>query len=211
MRRFCQLQRLDSQLPPITSETKKGEGGLFEMDEDTYQALLNYYQLRDPAWRNYQDLPHPEGAKILGIYAKGLRSMTGGRGEIFTPQAPTNVVQFTVDGKVGWGIVIHLLKIPLEKGKFDSIVVLRLLEQQKNLLLDHIFKQIGVVHTARHSTHILVESSAVISTLSHRELPAWTFGCSGPSILLSVASKVLSTEPDNSKQDEIENSEEEDL
>lgn len=104
MRRFCHLQQLAGKAPPecngpVEKIIQHKVGGVFEVDEQTYKALLKYYQTQEPSWKDYRILPHPMDARVLGPYAREVVGLKGQRGSGFSKKSPNHMVRIDLDGK----------------------------------------------------------------------------------------------------------------
>ncbi|KAG0141317.1 hypothetical protein CROQUDRAFT_686045 [Cronartium quercuum f. sp. fusiforme G11] len=110
MIQFSQVQRLKRKCPPKKVDPKKSNSGLFEVDDHTYVAMLEYYQQKDSTWYDYQSLDLPEGAKVLTPYAREVQSMEVGAVR-FNWGNGKKVVEYIKNRVQTWGIVTHCLKV----------------------------------------------------------------------------------------------------
>ncbi|KAG0143374.1 hypothetical protein CROQUDRAFT_48907, partial [Cronartium quercuum f. sp. fusiforme G11] len=182
---FSQVQRLKRKCPPKKVDPKKSDSGLFEVDDHTYVAMLEYYQQKDSAWYDYQSLDLPEGAKVLTPYATEVQSMEVGAVR-FNRGNGNKVVEYIKNGVRTWGIVTHCLK-----GEADSLVCLRNLEVIENEVLNSVMKRIGLVQLKDVGQHTFIEATAINETRSYRFLAAWSLGYEGPSMLVNVQENII--------------------
>ncbi|KAH9807675.1 hypothetical protein DFH28DRAFT_1114490 [Melampsora americana] len=185
MTRFSQMQRLKQKCPPTEVKRKKADGGKFEVDENSYIALLKYYQEKDAAWTDYRALELFEGAKILTPYATEVTSMEGQGGVKFNKGDGNKVVEYMLDGVRSWGLVTHCLKVAQDGMEVsDSLVCIRRLEMIINPVLDTILRRIGVIQLKDVAVHVFILAAKVSATCAYRFLPAWSLGYEAPSMLL---------------------------
>ncbi|KAH9809273.1 hypothetical protein DFH28DRAFT_905644 [Melampsora americana] len=196
MTRFCQIQRLKRKSPPVLVGPAKANGGKFELDENSYTALLRYYQDQDPAWADYRTVSLPESAKVLTPYATEVQSMEATGGFKFNKGDGNKVVEYMVDGVQTWGIVIHCLQVTQgDMGTPDSLVCIWRLEVISNPQIDNLLRRIGVIRLKDVTVHIFIPAAKVSATRSYRLLPAWSLGYAAPSMLVNVAENIVEEFP----------------
>ncbi|EGF97028.1 uncharacterized protein MELLADRAFT_114649 [Melampsora larici-populina 98AG31] len=184
MRRFCHQQRLLCKAPPQSDPVKvvqRNIGGLFEMDDITYTKLLMYCQAQDSSWVNCRVLPYPDGAQILSAYAREVRVLNTRAGTKFSNKAASNIVKVEIKGEFKWAKVLHIL---LSKDSTEPLVMVRWLEVVRDIALDQLLERLSMVRVIASSKDGFIAAASVVSTLAHRELPCWTLGYNGPSLLL---------------------------
>ncbi|EGG03835.1 uncharacterized protein MELLADRAFT_109002 [Melampsora larici-populina 98AG31] len=191
MNRFCQVQKLYRKSSPPRNISKKADGGLFEMDDHTYMALLEYYQQKNAAWTDYRVLENAEGAKVLTPSATEVQSMEGIGGVKFNKNEGNKLVEYMLNGVRTWGIVTHCLKVRLEDEE-DSLVCVRRIEVIENQALDVVLKRMGLVQLKDIRLHRFIPAGSVTATQSYRILAAWSFGYEGPSVLVNVKENIVS-------------------
>lgn len=186
MKRYGQLQRIKRIEPEKEEEIEnRKENGLVEVDEDTYKGLLEYYQAIDPSWRDYRDVPHPEGAKVVSVYVKDVATGRGLGGVLITKKRPNNLIEYQVGGRKEWGIVFHLFDVPLDNDR-DQLVLIRVLETVEAPELRSLLHQIGILQLSTSWKHILVPCSAVVATCAYCELPPRALGFQKSLLLVNV-------------------------
>ncbi|KAG0140180.1 hypothetical protein CROQUDRAFT_69592 [Cronartium quercuum f. sp. fusiforme G11] len=185
MQQFCHQQQLMCKSPPeeyIPTKTRqKNQGRLFEMDDETYEGLLAYHQDQDRSWTDYRKLPYPNSARVLSAYAHEIAGLRGQSGLQYSKKSSSNIVKVECSGKQSWAKVLHILELMDSKA---NIVMLRWLDRISDEALDPIFDHLDLVRVVQSSITGFVPASSIVSTLSHRQLPAWTLGLNFRSLLL---------------------------
>ncbi|KAG0147119.1 hypothetical protein CROQUDRAFT_699695, partial [Cronartium quercuum f. sp. fusiforme G11] len=181
---FCHLQRLLCKAPPEDDTVKvvqRNISSLFEMDDEVYKKLLAYHRAQDKSWVNYHVLPYPNGACILSAYAHEVGVWHGQEGMKYSKQVALNIVKIESKGKYSWAKVLHIL---LLKKSREMVVMVRWLDIVRDLVLESLLKRLSMVHVVQGFKEEFISASSIVSTLAHRELPAWTLGINAPSMLL---------------------------
>lgn len=193
MSRFCQVQKLKRKCPPAEVNPKKGDGGLFELDNTTYMALLKYYREKDPNWCDYRVVEIPKGAKILKPYATEVPSMESMSGIKFNNNQGNKLIEYTVDGVRTWGIVTHCLKVLVDDDdvQFDPVVCIRQLQVIRNEHIGSMLKRIGLVNLKDLNSYRFISPMQVTATRSYCMLAAWSLGCEVPSMLVNVKANII--------------------
>ncbi|EGG02092.1 uncharacterized protein MELLADRAFT_91698 [Melampsora larici-populina 98AG31] len=184
MRRFCHQQRLLCKAPPENDQSvpvQHNIGGLFEMDDKIYEKLLKYHQAQDESWVDYRQLPYPEGANILSAYAHEVGALDGRDGVRFSKKGSSNIVKVEIKGHYLWAKVLHVLSLKVTK---EMVVLVRWLDVTRDLVIDQMLERLSMVRVVQSFKEEFIPGSSVVSTLAHRELPAWTLGLNSPSLLL---------------------------
>ncbi|KAH9809366.1 hypothetical protein DFH28DRAFT_905323 [Melampsora americana] len=185
MWRFCHQQCLLCKAPPKEHNPKtiiqKNVGRLFEMDDKSYNQLLAYHQAQDSSWKDYRKIPHIDGSCILASYAHEVVGLTSQSGMWYSKKGTSNMVKVEHFGKLSRGMVVHIFELMESK---EQVVMVKWLERISDPILDPILDRLGLVRVVHSFKTEFIPAASVVSTLSHRELPAWTLGSQSPSLLL---------------------------
>ncbi|KAG0139852.1 hypothetical protein CROQUDRAFT_54134, partial [Cronartium quercuum f. sp. fusiforme G11] len=168
---FSHLQRLLSKSPPKldtnVNYSKHNTGGLFEVDNLTYNRLLLH--------------PRPDNAHILQPFAREIGSLYRQEGNFFSKKSPNNIVKININGRYVWGKVSHILIV---EGCSEEVIMIWKMKEVTDTNLDSIFHWLSLVHVIQGPKTEFVAASAIVSSHSYRDLSAWSLGFNLPSVLI---------------------------
>ncbi|POV94464.1 hypothetical protein PSTT_16846, partial [Puccinia striiformis] len=125
LREFCQTQRLNSQAPRWSLEIDNNEcdnecdnesqakpSRLVQVHPDIYMAILQKLQSEDPTLRHYQDLPHPDGSRVVTPYANEEDTFESTSGLYISKTKQNRLVAYQKDGHTRYAWVTHVYSLP---------------------------------------------------------------------------------------------------
>ncbi|KAH9809573.1 hypothetical protein DFH28DRAFT_1086211 [Melampsora americana] len=133
------------------------------MDNKSYNQLLAYHQDQD------------------SFYAHKVVGLTSQSGIWYSKKGTSNMVKVEHFGKLSWGMVVHIFELMESNEQF---VMVKWLERISDPILAPILDCLGLVRVVHSFKTEFIPATSVVSTLSHRKLPAWTLGSQLPSLLL---------------------------
>ncbi|KAG0147214.1 hypothetical protein CROQUDRAFT_43180 [Cronartium quercuum f. sp. fusiforme G11] len=163
IKQFGQLQRLKRQCPLKEVAPHAQEKGLLEVDSETYQALLIYYQEKDSSWRDYRLVPHPKDLQVLGGYVKERCETKTPGGVRLSKWAPNNLIEYIDGDSVGWGEVTHLFEVLMEEG-YKEVVLVWVMKMVDNPCVQKVLARIQSVQVERLGVHVFISLEDVVAT-----------------------------------------------
>ncbi|POV99692.1 hypothetical protein PSTT_13630 [Puccinia striiformis] len=202
LREFCQTQRLNSQAPRWSLEIDNNEcdnecdnesqakpSRLVQVHPDIYMAILQKLQSEDPTLRHYQDLPHPDGSRVVTPYANEEDTFKSTSGLYISKTKQNRLVAYQKDGHTRYVWVTHVYSLPDFNNRIlvavkaladactgDAINIGQSFLQTLNDL------ELKVVQ--ENPNRELLDPGQVIAVCAYRHLPAWTFRYHLPLVVL---------------------------
>ncbi|POW20390.1 hypothetical protein PSHT_03580 [Puccinia striiformis] len=189
LREFCQIQRLNSQAPrwslkidnnECDNESQAKPSRLVQVHPDIYMAILQKLQSEDPTLRHYQDLPHPDGSRVVTPYANEEDTFESTSGLYISKTKQNRLVAYQKDGHTRYAWVTHVYSLPDFNNRIlvavkaladactgDAINIGQSFLQTLNDL------ELKVVQ--ENPNRELLDPGQVIAVCAYRHLPAWTF------------------------------------
>ncbi|KAI7963216.1 hypothetical protein MJO29_003643 [Puccinia striiformis f. sp. tritici] len=198
LREFCQIQRLNSQAPrwslkidnnECDNESQAKPSRLVQVHPDIYMAILQKLQSEDPTLRHYQDLPHPDGSRVVTPYANEEDTFKSTSGLYISKTKQNRLVAYQKDGHTRYAWVTHVYSLPDFNNRIlvavkaladactgDAINIGQSFLQTLNDL------ELKVVQ--ENPNRELLDPGQVIAVCAYRHLPAWTFRYHLPLVVL---------------------------
>ncbi|EGG01735.1 uncharacterized protein MELLADRAFT_110771 [Melampsora larici-populina 98AG31] len=202
MRRFCQLQRLMADHPivedislgddpgPLNSRSQEKKNRI-ELDDEEYEALLSYVQIKSPDARDHRKLPHPPNAKVFQPYVAPTKTWKVSDRVSVSVLKPNNCIEFKQHGKVQYGFVRQIYHFATPEGKWNTVFLVNPINNLFPKDLDSTSKDfryilfllkavVGIVE--EEFTYLSPQSVSCVA--AYRLLPPHTFGIAEAGIIL---------------------------
>ncbi|POW01712.1 hypothetical protein PSTT_12309, partial [Puccinia striiformis] len=198
LREFCQIQRLNSQAPRWSLKIDNNEcdnksqakpSRLVQVHPDIYMAILQKLQSEDPTLRHYQDLPHPDGSRVVTPYANEEDTFKSTSGLYISKTKQNRLVAYQKDGHTRYAWVTHVYSLP----DFNNRILVAVKALADACTGDAInigqsflqtLNDLGLKVVQENPNRELLDPGQVIAVCAYRHLPAWTFRYHLPLVVL---------------------------
>ncbi|MBW0547542.1 hypothetical protein O181_087257 [Austropuccinia psidii MF-1] len=185
------------------AQAKKGQlkdyKSFKEVDEKTYEMLLQFLRKKNPNLKDYQNGKNARPEEVLRNYMKEKKEIVWKMDIKLSAKTPNEIIQFKTSKGFQIGRIAHILDLEREELHRGPIILVEDLipVQQQNStynILDAFVLPWDVHHlTISHFLHF-VSTSDVFGLCAYVNLPAWTLGCPRTSILVNPVNKLLALE-----------------
>lgn len=198
MRKFCQLQRftalkgLDiiSDEPPTDRSPSNPQ---FVISNPEYVKILEFCRKTNPKLKSCADWSSDDSKEVLSNHASTVLHLKLQHGSQITAKKPNNIIEYIEDGNPCYGKVVEIFK--LESGCDSAIAkVLEHYIVKTNTVVDQLLDKLNVSRVIAHEKYVYVHQSAIIGPVPFRTLPAWSLGCTQPTIILKSMPHFLTYE-----------------
>ena len=124
IKRFCQIQRSAHKKEfSKLSTTSPNEDVNTHLNLEIYEVLFEHLKKTHPELRDYREIPHPIGAKVLTRnVTKISRAEIKNRMQV-SAKKPQNGVWWDCNGQRSFGFVIDIFRVPeLEDGSTQIVI-----------------------------------------------------------------------------------------
>jgi hypothetical protein len=162
---------------------------MVKVHPELYTAMLQKLQIEDQSLRHYQDVPHPNGSRVVIPYLREEDSLETASGLYISKTKQNRLVAYHKDSQTRYAWITHVYRLPDFNGRILVAVkaltnacagdVIEISDAFLQMLND---LELNIVQEG--TSYELLDPSELKGVCAYRHLPAWTFKCHLPLIVL---------------------------